>query len=285
MCDLLDPKNDYVFKRLFADAPDLLVALINAVRRCAAPITHIAVKNPAIDAAELHGKYIILDLLAEDAAGRQYNIEMQVRRYRAWSARSTYYLARLISGQLVAGDDYGELQPAIGIHLLDFDLFQDPAHQDQALWCFEMRDAARPAVTLGQELQLNLIELRKADRLQQTAGALGAWITLFEHWQEEDTMAQIVDPPVRAALDKLKTLSADAEARRLAFVRERALRDERSLLKDAREEGLEAGREEGRAALRLTAINLIHGTDLSDAAIAAITGLGVDDLAALRRTV
>ncbi len=182
---------------------------------------------------------------------------------------------------------YGELQPAIGIHLLDFDLFQDLAHQDQALWCFEMRDAARPTVTLGQELQLNLIELRKADRLQQTAGALGAWITLFEHWQEEDTMAQIVDPPVRAALDKRKTLSADAEARRPAFVRERALRDERSLLKDAweegREEGLEAGREEGRAALRLTAINLIRGTDLSDAAIAAITGLGVDELAALRR--
>jgi len=58
MCELLDPKNDYVFKRLFADAPDLLAALINAVRRCAAPITHIAVKNPAIDAAELHGKYI-----------------------------------------------------------------------------------------------------------------------------------------------------------------------------------------------------------------------------------
>jgi len=52
-----------------------------------------------------------------------------------------------------------------------------------------MRDAARPTVTLGQELQLNLIELRKADRLQQTGGVLGAWITLFEHWQEESTMA------------------------------------------------------------------------------------------------
>ncbi|WP_295589744.1 PD-(D/E)XK nuclease family transposase, partial [uncultured Lamprocystis sp.] len=86
MRDLLDPKNDSVFKRLFADAPDLLVGLINAVRRCAAPITHIAVKNPAIDAAELHGKYIILDLLAEDAAGRHYTIAMQVRRYRAWRA-------------------------------------------------------------------------------------------------------------------------------------------------------------------------------------------------------
>jgi len=30
--DLLDPKNDYVFKRLFVRAPRLLVALINAVR-------------------------------------------------------------------------------------------------------------------------------------------------------------------------------------------------------------------------------------------------------------
>jgi hypothetical protein len=27
---LLDPKNDFVFKKLFADAPELLAALINA---------------------------------------------------------------------------------------------------------------------------------------------------------------------------------------------------------------------------------------------------------------
>ena len=93
-------------------------------------------------------------------------------------------------------------------------------------------------------------------------------------------MSRIADPPVRAALDKLKTLSADAEARRLAFVRERALHDEVSLLKDAREEGREEGRTE---ALRLIAINLIRGSGLDDAAIAAITGLSVDNLAALRR--
>jgi len=109
-------------------------------------------------------------------------------------------------------------------------------------------------------------------------------------------MSRIADPPVRAALDKLRTLSADAEARRLAFVRERALHDEVSLLKDAREEGWEEGREAGMKAgmeagmeagrtetLRLTAINLIRATGLDDAAIAAITGLSVDDIAALRR--
>jgi len=289
---LLDPKNDYVFKRLFADSPALLVALINAVRAHARPITQIEVKNPAIDAEDLQGKYIILDLLAVDADGRQFNIEMQVRRYRAWSARSSYYLAKLISAQLLLGDDYTQLKSVIGIHLLDFDLFQAPEHLNQALWCFEMRDAETPTVTLGEEMQLNLLELRKADRLKQISGALADWIALFRHWQEEDIMGQIANEPVRAVLDKLKTLSNDDEARRLAFVRERALLDERSLLKDAHdegwEEGLQKGRKEGKQegrleALRLTASNLIQATTLDDRAISEITGLDVADIAALRR--
>jgi len=63
-------------------------------------------------------------------------------------------------------------------------------------------------------------------------------------------------------------------------VRERALLDERSLLKDAHDEGWEEGRLE---ALRLTASNLIKATTLADTAIAAIIGLGVDDIAALRQ--
>ena len=167
---------------------------------------------------------------------------------------------------------------------------------NQALWCFEMRDAETPTVTLGEELQLNLLELRKADRLQQISGALADWIALFRHWQEEDIMGQIADEPVRTALDKLKTLSNDDEARRLAFLRERALLDERSLLKDAHDEGweeglvrgIEQGKQEGKQegrieALRLTASNLIQATTLDDRAISAITGLDVDEIAALRR--
>lgn len=78
---LLDPKNDYVFKRLFAEAPDLLLALINDLRPDLPPITSVEVLNPNIEAGELSGKYIILDVLARDADGHQYNVEMQVRRY------------------------------------------------------------------------------------------------------------------------------------------------------------------------------------------------------------
>ena len=58
-------------------------------------------------------------------------------------------------------------------------------------------------------------------------------------------MAAIAYPPVQQALDHIKALSADAETRRLAFVRERALHDEVSELRAAREIGKREGKLEG----------------------------------------
>ncbi len=54
-------------------------------------------------------------------------------------------------------------------------------------------------------------------------------------------MNQITYPPVQQALTHLRALSADDEARRLAFVRERALHDEISELQGARREGIQQG--------------------------------------------
>jgi predicted transposase/invertase (TIGR01784 family) len=235
--ELLDPKNDFVFKKLFAEAPALLASLINAVRSDEPPIEVIEVTNPRIEPEELNGKFIVLDILAKDQQGHRYNIEMQVRRFDAWSARSTYYLARTLSSQIVGGQDYLALKPVIGIHLLDFDLFDAPDQTNQAQWCFELRDRTNPQTKLGDELQLHIIELSKADRLGLTPGHLAHWIALFEHWQEESTMQTIDYPPVQQALDRLKALSADAETRRLAFVRERALLDEATAINAATARG------------------------------------------------
>ncbi|CAO1661987.1 DUF4351 domain-containing protein [Halomonas sp. NYA30] len=237
MSELLDPTNDYVFKRLFAEAPDLLVDLINDLRPDLPNIASVEILNPNIEATELTGKYIILDVLARDGDGNCYNIEVQVRRYGAWHKRGVFYLARTLGSQLSAGEDYQELRASVGLHLLDFDLFTETtAEREQAIWRFEMRDGRQPKVSLGNVLQMNLIELNKADRLGLPEGPLRAWITFFKHWQEELTMANIAHEPVKRAMSRIRELSADEETRRLAFVRERALRDEVSLLNDARRE-------------------------------------------------
>ncbi len=173
--DLLDPKNDYVFKRVFGEDPQLLVALINDLRPDLPEICAVEVLNPGIRAEELGGKYIVLDVLARDAAGHAYNVEIQVRRYGAWGQRALYYLARMLGQQLDRGEEYGMLRGAVGIHLLDFELFAETPEQcAQAAWRFEMRDERQPGVTLGNLLQLTLIELK---RRTGCGRARGRWAT------------------------------------------------------------------------------------------------------------
>ncbi len=206
-----------------------------------------------IEPSELSGKYIVLDVLARDSDSHCYNVEIQVRRYGAWHKRGLFYLARTLGNQLGIGEDYQELRAAVGLHLLDFDLFSaTEAERAQAIWRFEMRDERQPGVTLGNVLQMNLVELNKADRQMRKghppSQPLADWILFFKHWCEELTMAKVTHEPVKQAMSRLRVLSADEEARRLAFVRERALHDETSLINDAVRRGREEGRTEGMQA-------------------------------------
>jgi hypothetical protein len=299
--DLLDPKNDYVFKRLFADSPDLLAALISAVRCNEPPVEVLQVLNPQIVPEDLTGKAIELDVLARDSRGRLFNVEVQVQRFPRWSARSAFYLSRLLGSQIDAGQAYVNLKPVVGVHLLDFDLFD--GHRS-ALWHFEMRDRHDPSVRLGDELSLHVVELRKADRLMRGVGddgavigggvdpdadagigaglgafvdvgvnvgagarpeagaesnaevaagpatrpALKAWIAFLKRWKEGKEMSEVSYPPVQEAMKKLQALSRNEEDRYRAIARERALFNELTLLRDAREEGREEGQTLARVA-------------------------------------
>ena len=163
---------------------------------------------------------------------------------RAWAARSAYYLARAFTGQLVEGEDYSRLKPAIGIHLLDFALFDD---QDQGLWCFELRDRDQHGVRLGDELQLHVIELPKADRLGAGSTELAAWVAFLKHWQEEQRMSEIKYPPVQEAMERIRDMSSDVLTWHEALRRDMAFMDEQVRQREAREDGLAEGRAEGLA--------------------------------------
>ena len=132
---------------------------------------------------------------------------------------------------------------------------------------------------------MNVIELKKADRLGlSTPEPLSAWITFFKHWQEEHIMGNITHPPVQEAMHRIRSLSADEEARRLAFVRERALRDEISLMNQARREGREEGRQEGQQEAKQEMLHaLLQANVLSDAQIASVTGVSLSDIVSARQ--
>lgn len=43
------------------------------------PVTVVEILNPVVTPEELDGKFIVLDVLAEDHLGRRHDVEMQTR--------------------------------------------------------------------------------------------------------------------------------------------------------------------------------------------------------------
>jgi len=79
---------------------------------------------------------------------------------------------------------------------------------------------------------------------------------------------QLSYPPVQQALDRLKDLSADAEAQHRALVRERALHDERTLLQAAEQKGKLEG--------KLEALTLMVASGIAEAQARSILDLSLD---------
>jgi len=265
---LLDPTLDLNFKRVFSTSPELLTALINAVRWNCPAITVEAIQNPEIVPNDLGKKLIVLDVLARDETGRLFNIELQTRAHMGLPARLVFYLARVLVNEFGAGEDYRNVPPVVGITLLDFDMF---SAQEQALWRFELRDELSPDVILDRCLSLHVVEMPKAERLASSAPskipqALSDWLTWLRHANEEnDMLQQIRTPEVLKAHERLISLSQDPQAWVDAAQRESALSMEATLLAQAEREKTEAnakGRTEGQTSLLIRLLHTKFG-DLS----------------------
>ena len=65
------------------------------------------------------------------------------------------------------------------------------------------------------------------------------------------------DTEIKEAMDVLYNISGNKELIQLAETRDKAIRDEKSRLQGARDEGREEGREEGKSALAKSTIKLL----------------------------
>ncbi|WP_144635573.1 Rpn family recombination-promoting nuclease/putative transposase [Bordetella genomosp. 13] len=227
--------NDVVFKALFCRQPHLLSDLINTVRHPAAPVSIVHILNPLLVPDAPAGKQVVFDIRARDADGQQFIVEMQMRRHADWPARSVYYMARGLAEQLRSGEDYDVLQPSIGITLIGQDWYTRVS--DQADWRFTLRDSLRPSIEFDQALQLYVVELHKAEILQQGPSALMDWVVCLSHYPDEDIMRQITHPPALEALKHLESMCSEEELRIIAMQREFAAMDERVARRAAEKKG------------------------------------------------
>ena len=224
---LLDPRNDYVFKRIFAQRVDLLSDLVNVIRGDAERLTLTEVLNPTILPEEITGKGIVLDVKALDTQGRTIDVEVQVSSQRDYPARSLYYIARAFVEQLSSGEQYGQLRTVIGVNILNFALFRAQEEEERAQWRFGMVTYQQPQRALDIQLELNFLELPKLKHLglEKTNKPLYDWSVFFSDVNNGEAMEQITHPDVKEAFEILKSVSATAQERleaerRITYVRE-----------------------------------------------------------------
>ena len=254
----LDPKQDVVFKLLFSRPSNkrLLIALLTAILEPTSPIVDVEVLNPEVTKESVEAKGTVLDILVRLSDGRQVNLEMQATAHGWCMSRGVYYCARVFASQLSRGEAYEELNPVVGIFILDFRALPGERYHSK----FELLEVHEHA-RLTDDLTIHVVELPKLPREPpgSDSPAVLKWSRfLAARSDEELEQVAMSDPDLREAKTALEKLSQDPTARRLAEERERAAWNHRYTMaqerKEGREEGRVEGREEGRVEGRVEAL-------------------------------
>jgi len=123
--NLLDPKSDVSFKRIFGEHQKYLIAFLNSILKHPIPISNANYLpnelNPTID----NGKTTIVDVHCIDQLGRQFIVEMQLIYFPSFLQRAHFNLSKLCVQQLKSGEDYTELKPIYSVNILFKDAFPE----------------------------------------------------------------------------------------------------------------------------------------------------------------
>lgn len=239
MNELLDPRNDFLFKRIFGSEEnrDVLLAFLNKtfVEAGRPPLTEIILLNPYTEKDTPRDKQSILDIHGRTAEGELINVEMQLFNKYDTEKRTMFYWSKLYSGQLQEGHSYKMLKKCVTINILNYSFLPN----DQYHNVFHLRED-RSGISLIDDLELHFLELPKlGDHATPVEnGGLVNWLLFLKGVDKSNWEVLTMNEPVlKKAMDTLEFLSQDAESRRLYEDRQKYLHDEASMIEGAKEEG------------------------------------------------
>ena len=230
--------NDYIFGRIFGQKKNILLLkdLLPDIN-----IQKLEVnKQVSIERQKIKSKLGIMDILATLNDGIKVNIEMQVRDNKNTIDRSLFYQAGVYHDSLEKGNDYIEIPKTIGIWILEYDIFEEgPIHEIARL----KRDYKN--IILTDKYELHYIQLPKFKRkCKRISNKLEQWLSFFVNENLEE-IRNMDNECIKKAEEELEYLNGDEEERRLAELREKAIRDEAAAMAGAFTRGKEEGKEEG----------------------------------------
>ncbi|WP_412761672.1 Rpn family recombination-promoting nuclease/putative transposase [Paenibacillus macerans] len=295
--ELLDPRNDFVFKRIFGseDNKDVLLAFLNRtfMESGEPPLTEIVLLNPYTDKDAPLDKQSIFDIWAKTTEGKLINVEMQLFNKYDIEKRTLYYWSKRYSSQLQEGQSYKQLKKCVTINILNFTVIANERYHN----VYHLRED-HTRVKLCDDIEMHVIELSKLDdRSIPVEGGLVNWLLFLKSADKSNWEAlKMNEPSLKKAMDTLEFLSLDQEARRKYEERQKYLHDQASMIEWATEQGMARGMEKGiekgiekgmaqgehKKAMEIAKNMLAMGIEVS--VIVKASGLTKDEVEALKST-
>lgn len=276
-----NPKVDLVFRKLFGseENKDILISFINSVINKNPKIKDLKIKNPYNLLSYLNEKISILDVKAVDEEGTWYDIEMQVSKQLFYGKRALYYWSKVYSEQLENNGSYKTLNKTIGIHLLDFDYFQDDRYFRKVI----LKDDETNEIYKELDYQeLYFVEMSKFNKdYSELTNLMERWITFLNKAYEIEKgkiPKGMEDPDIIKAIEKLEIMYFDKEEKEIYEAEKKNMMDIEGQIYTAKVIGEEEGARKKSIEIAKKSLKL----GMNEEIISTLTGLTLEEIQKLK---
>ena len=226
---LLNPKIDYVFKRIFGRVgnEEITTALIQAITKI--KISDLKLDNSTILERDIiDDKIGILDIKGKIDNNINCNIEMQVADRKNAEKRIMFYWSKEYAGSIKKGQDYNKLEKTICILIIDYEL-KKLEKIPKYITKWNLREEEYGKIILTDVLELYIIELPKFTRYRGNKKyiKLDEWIKFIENPGVIDM--ESTNKEVKKAKQVLEEISQDEHERYLTELREKYILDQKAI--------------------------------------------------------
>ena len=239
---IMKPKVDFCFKELmeFEEVRQGFIAAVLGIEpeeviKTELLPTHLRVRHNK-------DKLGILDVRVILNGDVQLDMEIQVAKFLFWRERSLFYLSKMYSEVILAGEGYHVLGKCIHVGILDFILFEE---DEEFYSCFHMWEDKRRR-KYSDKFEIHIVELPKVAEHEYPETALLKWAKFLNaEKKEEFEMAAKTDPHIRKAYEQLLHMSEDGNKRLIYEARQKAIYDYNTQVYSNWHSGYEQGEENG----------------------------------------
>ena len=229
--EMFAPKIDVVFQSLFGkNNPKITKAFIQALLEEKVYKMQIN-SDKELLRSRPDDKLGILDLQLDINNNEKVDVEVQLLNGDNFVERILYYVTRLYSDQIKRGEDYKKVKRVVLVAIIDFELEEmEEIEGMESKW--KLIETKNREKILTDLMEINIISLKRAKREYEKnkENKKAQWMLFLDNPKSKEVREIMKENrDINDATIVVKKMSKSEQMRRLAFLRQKAIMDEKSI--------------------------------------------------------